>query len=238
MEPLPSKTCTKCGINKPLTDFSPRSNRKSLQPHCKVCCATAARKNWRDKSKDPQFRADRVKQQRWNYRVGRRQHKCGDCGAHVEDGKVYCPVCREKRRLNELARRESDRLHKRCPSCGAPNPESGKKLCIACSESRERRYACQTRYEWSLRLKAFEAYGGSYCACCGETEEKFLTIDHVNGNGNDHRRSISRDGNPASVKMYSWLTKNNYPLGFQVLCFNCNCGKYRNGGICPHQQRR
>jgi hypothetical protein len=21
-----------------------------------------------------------------------------------------------------------------------------------------------------------------------------------------------------------------------VLCFNCNCGRYHNGGICPHKQ--
>ncbi len=25
------------------------------------------------------------------------------------------------------------------------------------------------------------------------------------------------------------------PEGFQVLCWNCNLGKYYNGGVCPHR---
>ena len=27
-----------------------------------------------------------------------------------------------------------------------------------------------------------------------------------------------------------------FPEGFQILCFNCNAGKHRNGGRCPHEQ--
>jgi hypothetical protein len=216
---VPSKACTKCGVVKPLTEFSPRKNRNplrpsSLQPQCKACCAIAARRTWQEKASDPQFRAARVKAQRWMYQIGRKRKKCGDCGIHVEDGKVYCPTCREKRRTSELKRRELDRLHKVCPSCGEANPD-GRKLCRACSESNARKYACQKRYEWSLRLKAFEAYGGPVCACCGESQAKFLTIDHVAGNGNAHRRSISRDGTAKSARIYTWLSKNNYPLGFR-----------------------
>lgn len=22
---------------------------------------------------------------------------------------------------------------------------------------------------------------------------------------------------------------------YQLLCFNCNCGRHRNGGVCPHK---
>jgi hypothetical protein len=29
--------------------------------------------------------------------------------------------------------------------------------------------------------------------------------------------------------------KHGYPEGFQVLCMNCNWGRYRNGGVCPHE---
>jgi hypothetical protein len=29
--------------------------------------------------------------------------------------------------------------------------------------------------------------------------------------------------------------KQGFPDGFQTLCFNCNVGKYKNGGVCPHQ---
>lgn len=79
-----------------------------------------------------------------------------------------------------------------------------------------------------LRLEVLAAYGGS-CACCGEATYEWLTIDHVAGNGADHRREIGRSA------IYRWLKKQGYPPGFQVLCWNCNCarGFY---GRCPHEE--
>jgi hypothetical protein len=56
---------------------------------------------------------------------------------------------------------------------------------------------------------------------------EFLTIDHINGGGNKHRQQIRS-------RICHWLKKNNYPEGFQVLCFDCNLGRSINGGICPH----
>jgi hypothetical protein len=81
------------------------------------------------------------------------------------------------------------------------------------------------------RLQVYEAYGGSICACCGETELAFLSIDHIDGGVGKHRQEI---GGTAAT-LIRWLIKNNFPAGFQVLCFNCNRGKHINGGICPHQ---
>ena len=69
---------------------------------------------------------------------------------------------------------------------------------------------------------------GSRCACCGETEPIFLTMDHIDGGGTAHRESLNSG-------LYRWLIKNGFPDGFQVLCYNCNFGKSRNGGICPHK---
>ncbi len=74
----------------------------------------------------------------------------------------------------------------------------------------------------------FEHYGRK-CACCGEEEEMFLTMDHINGGGIRHRKKIG-------MKIHVWLFKNNFPDGFQTLCFNCNWGKYINGGVCPHKK--
>ena len=85
----------------------------------------------------------------------------------------------------------------------------------------------------------FSAYGGYVCACCGETEKDFMTIDHINNDGADHRRQMSglqRKG--AGTHTYRWLEKNNFPPGFQVLCMNCQFGKRMCGGVCPHQARR
>jgi hypothetical protein len=86
------------------------------------------------------------------------------------------------------------------------------------------------------KILVFEKYGGCVCVCCGESEISFLTIDHINGNGNRHRREIFNG--KTSYRIYPWLIKNNFPPGFQVLCFNCNCGKQVNGGTCPHKDMK
>jgi len=78
-----------------------------------------------------------------------------------------------------------------------------------------------------------KAYGGK-CACCGESESMFLEIDHINNDGNNHRKKI---GASAKALTY-WLINNNFPDGFQILCSNCNQGKKRNNGVCPHQQKK
>jgi len=72
---------------------------------------------------------------------------------------------------------------------------------------------------------------GKFCACCKCTESVFLTLDHVNNDGAKHRKEIGT-GNQA---LYRWVIKNNFPDSIQVLCFNCNCGKAKNKGICPHK---
>ena len=83
-----------------------------------------------------------------------------------------------------------------------------------------------------LKTDAMDAYGGK-CACCGEQELAFLTIDHVDGMGSIHRKTLPSSGR--GPDMYRWLKKNSYPSGFQVLCANCNLGKFINKGACPHE---
>jgi hypothetical protein len=82
-----------------------------------------------------------------------------------------------------------------------------------------------------LRKDVLNAYGHE-CICCKEKRHQFLAIDHINGGGNKHRKSLHK--NASAQTFYTWLRKNNYPVGFQVLCHNCNCAKayYK---ICPHQ---
>lgn len=72
-----------------------------------------------------------------------------------------------------------------------------------------------------------EALGGPVCSCCGESNQLFLTIDHVHNDGKEHRRN-TRDVRAAMMDAIK------RPERYTVLCFNCNCGRARNGGICPH----
>lgn len=97
-------------------------------------------------------------------------------------------------------------------------------------EKERLRSLARNRKEKELVLSA---YGGSKCACCGETQILFLTIDHLANNGSNERKDIGIRGGCA---FYRFLRKANYPSGYQVLCFNCNAGKHMNGGICPHNK--
>src|SRR3990167_2907538 len=85
------------------------------------------------------------------------------------------------------------------------------------------------------REQVIKHYGGNppKCNCCGEKEIKFLTIDHINNDGAKHRKEIN--ANNISGGLSGWIIRNNYPEDFQVLCMNCNWGKYINLGKCPHK---
>jgi hypothetical protein len=94
--------------------------------------------------------------------------------------------------------------------------------------NRER--AAERHGEWfaGLRAAVFGHYGAA-CACCGSAE--MLTIDHVNGDGDEHRQELfghrpAFDGRTASTaSFYLWLVNQGFPEGFQVLCRPCNGSK-------------
>jgi hypothetical protein len=81
--------------------------------------------------------------------------------------------------------------------------------------------------------QVFDAYGGYICKCCGEDEPMFFSIDHIDNNGATERKSGLYLG--SGTAFYQWLRKNKFPSGYQVLCMNCQVGKHKNGGVCPHQ---
>ena len=99
-------------------------------------------------------------------------------------------------------------------------------------ERRERARELARKRNTRLRDQVVAGYGGK-CACCGEAEKLFLTIDHVENNGAEMRRN---GHGKTSHGLYKWAIKNDFPSTLQVLCMNCNFGKARNGGICPHQE--
>jgi hypothetical protein len=95
-------------------------------------------------------------------------------------------------------------------------------ICKLCSSKR------RSNERLKIKLEIIKEYGGK-CACCEESSYQFLTIDHINNDGAEHRKTIK------ASNFYSWLKNNNYPKNnFQLLCFNCNCAKHIYG-TCPHQ---
>jgi hypothetical protein len=50
---------------------------------------------------------------------------------------------------------------------------------------------------------------------CEVSDIDMLSLDHINNDGAEHRRT-----NKAGVGTYKWIRRNDYPQGFQTLCFN------------------
>lgn len=71
---------------------------------------------------------------------------------------------------------------------------------------------------------------GNECVCCGERTFEFLSIDHKNNDGKAHRARTK-----AGQQFWSDIIRQGCPSDMQVLCFNCNCARALNKGICPHQ---
>lgn len=88
-------------------------------------------------------------------------------------------------------------------------------------EIKKRTNAFYHKNKTKFRLEVLNHYSGGVikCRCCGYSGFPFMTIDHINGWRHLHKRRIG------GISLIWWLRKHNYPQGFQVLCYNCNCSK-------------
>ena len=102
-------------------------------------------------------------------------------------------------------------------------PRKGKK---ARAEHRKWKLSCPQWYKLQARaannkikVAVLYHYGKGDCACvkCGFRDIRALSIDHIEGNGNKHRKEDKLSG----TSLYRWLMKNNFPEGYQTLCMNC-----------------
>ena len=88
------------------------------------------------------------------------------------------------------------------------------------------------KFRLAVKKEIFDQYG-NVCKCCEEARSEFLTIDHVDNNGAEHRKEIGS----GSHALYLWLRRNNFPTNFRTLCINCNFA-LGHSGYCPHERER
>jgi hypothetical protein len=136
-------------------------------------------------------------------------------------------------------------LTKRCLDCGEDLPLKAFRLCFSGKmtgnlpdyaerePARARQNRCKRCYgdreRAKVKLEFLEAYGGK-CACCGEDDPRFLSLDHVNNDGARHRETT-----PCHA-IYRVARREGYPKDrYQILCYACNMGRQTNRGICPHK---
>ena len=124
-------------------------------------------------------------------------------------------ICKDCKRLRDAAHREANRDAYR----------ESRRRWSANNPDRERE--ARKRYARQLRDAIRAAYGPD-CQCCGESEDAFLTLDHIEGGGSAHRKELNG-------KVHQHLRREGFPPGYRILCWNCNWA-YRLAGTCPHQQ--
>lgn len=157
-----------------------------------------------------------------------------------------CPKCKQHRPASSFGRRP-DRPRRlllcrrcqrdkavddgKCAGCFTYKTVESFKRCAACMAGNRQRVS---RKQQAIKLAAMTHYSKTSkpsCACCDEDHYEFLSIDHINNDGSAHRKTIK------AHSIYGWLKKHNYPLGFQVLCMNCNWAKGKLGH-CPHEREQ
>ena len=134
-----------------------------------------------------------------------------------------------------------------CSTCGTPltaenavwrsPPRQGlQSWCRPCRNARsleyqrlhpEQRRTTGRRCRAKLKDEVIRAYGGK-CDCCGETTPEFLALDHRNGGGTQHRKTVT---SPTVLRRL--VIRQGFPDAYRLLCHNCNqaIGWF---GSCPH----
>jgi hypothetical protein len=243
------KLCSVCKQQKPVDEFGPERRKKSGKKYlCRDCESERQRVRYHNVLTEEQRNARRQAaslraQQRWADKKERGE--CTNCSQPAVAGHIKCEFhLREAAERGAARRKELDRIGV-CTRCGQRPQAVGMRYCNECLvvAPRNRRWAkapvhrktYRRERQQEIKNACFAAYGGFRCNCCGESQTKFLTIDHMNNDGAIHRRTIN--GVHGRSQIYRWLRRHGYPEGFQVLCFNCNSGRQLNGGICPHQEK-
>ena len=158
-----------------------------------------------------------------------------------------CKTCGEFKPMARMQRSAGGKFYYRkwCVQCysamkassskqyGIDNSEYLKKYhAIKYERTKEKGKIVRKRYYDKWKRIVYDHYGHE-CSCCGETEPKFLTIDHINDDGAEHRRKSS-----SGHTFFKSIINTGFPDTFRILCFNCNSGRYRNGGKCPHESNK
>lgn len=130
---------------------------------------------------------------------------------------------REQDSARRFARYWSD------PEKGRADARAWREANLEQARASNRRYAKMSHDR--DRLMVLVGYGHK-CACCSETEAKFLALDHVHGGGSIHRKALKWRN-----KVYRLVISNGFPPEYQILCHNCNMAKAFYGQ-CPHQDSK
>ncbi len=153
---------------------------------------------------------------------------CTGCG-RKSDLRIRCRKCLTAAKAAQGRRA----VAKLCKRCAVPVSE----LLRYCAKCRAAASAQMQRRKTRAKQTVFDHYGWA-CSCCGESEPLFLTIDHINNDGWLQRKGNTQSSSTSYIRLANAVESGNAPTDLRTLCYNCNCARARNGGVCPHEQMK
>lgn len=98
-----------------------------------------------------------------------------------------------------------------------------------CNQNPEARANINQRHDekrWNIILEHY----GAFCHCpkCSERNWMFLTISHLNNDGAKQKKEAN------GKHLIDFIIEHNFPTDITIECWNCNEGRIRNNGVCPH----
>ena len=148
----------------------------------------------------------------------------------LDHAQKQCFICKLTKPYSDFHKNSNKKIgiHGYCKSCYSEyHKENYRK-----NQDKIRERVKKNRQKIRRQVIGYYSKNTFACACCGEDIFEFLSIDHVFGGGNQHRKQLRN----CNLTLYRWLRDNDFPDGYQVLCMNCNWGK-RDREECPHKQR-
>ena len=158
---------------------------------------------------------------------------------HIPHNKGKTLVSKEEQRnkRNESARKRHvknpEKHNKKSREKYWKNPEKERKRV---KEERIRNKEKYQARDLAVKLEVLTHYSKGdklACSCCGINDShEFLTLDHIT-----NKKKMGHTSYHKGQHLYRKLKRENFPKGYQTLCWNCNSAK-KDSGTCPHERKR
>jgi hypothetical protein len=178
---------------------------------CEVCCQAGRERQRARQGHPPRTQAENARRrERYQQKAAaRRAERAGELAENPPAPVIAkrCWRCGHVKAIADFPRDRSrgDGLDPQCRKC----------------RREQNRAASLRRAEASWR--AILDHYGDHCACCGTTED--LTLDHVNGDGRQHRIAVWGSPKVGGEAIRRWVISQGFPATFQLMCRACNRSK-------------
>jgi hypothetical protein len=130
----------------------------------------------------------------------------------------YCSDCCCEKTRKHRQTKEYKEYHKEYQKTEKYKDQCRKYRSTDQAKQNHREKEKERRKKTKLEIIKHYSKGEMCCELCKFNDDRALSVDHINGGGNKHRKSLSFT---AGHQFYTWLIKNNYPEGYRILCMNC-----------------